>query len=149
MKIHFNRDAVAGCFLSAIGAFIAIYAYMHYPVGQISRMGPGMFPVLLGSALVVVAIGIIIQSSVQRSETVEVNLRSACVILVALAAFALIVDPFGIVPALLALMLISSAAVTGRRLVPTLLFCIVVTGVIVFIFAYVMNLNLDLVRLPA
>lgn len=149
MTIHFNRDTVAGVLLAAIGAFIAIYAYTHYPVGQISRMGPGMFPVILGSALVLIATGIIAQSSMRRSEKVDINPRSAAIILVALAAFALMVEPFGVMPALLALMLISSVAVTGRRLVPTLLFSIVVTGAITFIFVYIMNLNLDLVRLPA
>lgn len=149
MTLHFNRDAVGGVLLAAIGAFISIYAYTHYPIGQISRMGPGMFPVLLGVALVLIAVAIIAQSAFRGGDGVEISLRSASLILVALAAFAVLVRPFGIVPALLALLLISSLAVPGRRLVQTVLFSAVVTGVIVFIFAYVMNLNLVLFRLPA
>jgi hypothetical protein len=149
MTIHINRDAVAGLLLLAIGAFIAIYAYVHYPVGQISRMGPGMFPVMLGSALVLVALAIVGQATKRHSKTLEVNVRSAFTVLLGLAAFALMVDPFGIVPGLVALMLISSLAVTGRRPIPTLLFSIVVTAGIVLIFVYVMKLNLHLFRLPA
>ena len=51
--------------------------------------------------------------------------------------------------ALLTLLFVSSGAVSGRRLIATAIFSIVVTAGIVFIFVYLMDLNLDLFRWPA
>ena len=104
-----------------------------------------MFPVILGVILFVIAVAIVVKSRLETGEPIEVNLRSASVVLVALAVFALMVDPFGIIPALLALLLISSLAVSGRRLSGTVLFAILVTAAIVFIFFYLMNINLELI----
>ena len=79
----------------------------------------------------------------------EINVRAAAFVLVALAVFAIIIEPFGVVPALLALLVISSGAVPGRSIVGTAIFSIVVTACIIFIFVYLMNLNLNLFRWPA
>ena len=76
MIFHVNRDAFAGVALAIFGAALAIYSYVNYPVGTISRMGPGMFPVMLGTALFAVAVMILLVSLVQQSETVEVNFRT-------------------------------------------------------------------------
>ena len=149
MIFHVNRDAFAGVALAIFGAALAIYSYVNYPVGTISRMGPGMFPVMLGTALFAVAVMILLVSLVQRSETVEVNFRSGLFVLVSLALFAVMVRLFGVVPALLTLLFVSSGAVSGRRLIGTAIFSIVVTAGIVFIFVYLMDLNLDLFRWPA
>ena len=149
MIFHVNRDAFAGVALAIFGAALAIYSYVNYPVGTISRMGPGMFPVMLGTALFAVAVMILLVSLVQQSETVEVNFRSGLFVLVSLALFAVMVRLFGVVPALLTLLFVSSGAVSGRRLIGTAIFSIVVTAGIVFIFVYLMDLNLDLFRWPA
>lgn len=149
MIINVNRDALAGAILALLGAFIAVYAYMHYPLGRISRMGPGMFPLLLGVALLLVAAVILIKSFIQASEPIEINVRAALFVLGGLAVFAVLIEPFGVVPALFVLLVISSYAVPGRRTVETLAFSAVVTAGVVFIFAYVMALNFKLFGWPA
>ena len=149
MIIHVNRDACAGIALAVFGVAIAIYSYMHYPIGAISRMGPGMFPLMLGCALFAVAVGILLVSLVRPSEAIEINVRSGALVLVSLASFAVIVRPFGVVPALLAVLFVSSIAVPGRRPVGTAVFSAAVTAGIVFIFVYLMDLNLNLFRWPA
>lgn len=149
MTININRDAFAGIVLALLGGAIAIYAYLHYPVGSISRMGPGMFPVMMGAGLLLVAVGIFAKSFANAREAIQINVRSAAFVLVALAVFAVAIEPFGVVPSLLALLLISSAAVPGRSLIGTLLFSVIATAGVVFIFVYLMNLNLNLFGWPA
>jgi hypothetical protein len=149
MILKVNRDALAGGTLAVFGAAVAIYSYIHYPIGVVSRMGPGMFPFVLGLALVVVAVAVLLKSIGQPGERSEINVRAGSFILASLVLFALMVKPFGVVPALLALMLVSSAAVPGRRPLGAIAFSVVVTAGIVFIFAFLMNLNLDLFGWPA
>lgn len=144
MIVFINRDTIAGALLALAGFFIAIYAYLYYPIGQISRMGPGMFPFMMGIALLLVSGGIVAKSFLNAREAVAINVRATTVVLGALAAFALMVKPLGAVPATMALLLISSAAVPARRLLRTLLFSSIVTAAIVFIFAYLVGINLKL-----
>lgn len=149
MVVHVNRDMLIGFCLALFGAAIAIYAYAKYPIGSIFRMGPGMFPVMLGCASILLAIAIALRSHGKQGDPIEINVRAAAFILVALAVFAIIIEPFGVVPALLALLVISSGAVPGRTIVGTAIFSIVITACIVFIFVYLMNLNLNLFGWPA
>lgn len=149
MIVHINRDTLVGCLLALLGAFIATYAFLLYPMGDIARMGPGMFPVMMGVILFLIAVAIIVVSLVQASEPVAINVRSASVILLGLAVFAILVDPFGVVPAMMALLLISSVAVPGRRPVGTVLFSLVVTACVVFIFSFLLSINLKLFGWPA
>lgn len=148
MAVHINRDAVGGMLLALIGATIAIYSYSNYPVGSVSRMGAGMFPAMLGLALVAVAAAMIVRSLKAPREAIVINLRAGATVLLSLVLFAVLVPLFGIVPALLVLVLLSSYAVPGRQLVPTLIFAAVVTAGISFLFVYVMNLHLPLARWP-
>jgi hypothetical protein len=148
MTVVINRDAVGGILLALIGAGIAIFSYANYPIGTISRMGAGMFPAMLGIGLTVVSIAMIIKSLSSGREEIHINVRAGSTILASLVLFAVIVPLFGILPALLALIILSSWAVPDRRIVPTLIFAVVVTIAIAFLFVYVMNLHLPLVRWP-
>lgn len=148
MIVHVNRDAVGGALLAVIGAAVAIYSYTNYTVGTIARMGAGMFPAMLGVALIVVAVAIVLKSLMEKREAIHINVRSGATILASLALFALMIQPFGVIPALLALVLVSSFAVPGRHVVTVLVFAIAVTAAITFLFVYVMNLYLPLFRWP-
>lgn len=148
MIININRDVVAGIVLALLGAAIAAYAYVNYPTGSISRMGPGMFPVMMGVALLLVALGILARSLVNQRETIQVNVRAAIFVLVGLAVFAMMIEPFGVVPSLFVLLVISSGAVPGRRLLGTLLFALVATAGTVIIFVYLMDLHFKLFGWP-
>jgi len=148
MNLSINRDAVAGVVLGALGASIAIYAYRHYPMGTMSRMGPGMFPLLLGCALVLVAVPIFLLSLLRQANAIEFNIRAGGLILLGLAIYAATVDAVGIVPSMLVLMVISYFAVPGRNLVETLLLSAAVTALMVVVFIYIMNINLTLFAWP-
>lgn len=144
MNLSINRDAVAGVVLGALGAFVAIYAYLHYPLGNMARMGPGMFPLLLGITLVLLAAAILLLSLLRQRHSIEINLRSGGAILLALALFAATVDALGIIPSMMILMVISYFAVPGRSVVATILLSAAITTLMVIIFVYIMNLRMTL-----
>jgi hypothetical protein len=54
----FNRDYYGGALMMAIGLG-AIIEGRQYPLGTLSRMGPGFFPVALGAILALVGLAII------------------------------------------------------------------------------------------
>ena len=144
MIVNVNRDALAGVALAVFGAAVAIDSYESYPIGSLGRMGPGMFPAMLGCALFAVAIAILVRSLVHPRTTIEINTRSGVFVLVSLALFAVMIQLFGVVPALLVLVMVSSAAARATFVGSTIVYSVLVTAGIVFIFRYLMNLNLDL-----
>lgn len=118
------RDFIGGSLLTGVGLVIALYAGIHYELGQASRMGPGYFPVALGAILAVLGV-VIALMSLKKSPHVLLpppfRLRPLLAILASILAFAAVVTKFGLVPATLLLVAIASRAESdapwGRTLV--------------------------------
>jgi hypothetical protein len=51
------RDIVGGLLLVVLGLGFSWYAAEHYDLGSLRRMGPGMFPTVLGVALACLGLG--------------------------------------------------------------------------------------------
>ena len=69
MRIKSQKDFFAGLMFAALGGAFAIGAWSNYTIGDAARMGPGYFPLLLGSALAVLGIFIIFTSLVVETES--------------------------------------------------------------------------------
>ena len=52
MRIKSPKDFWAGLMFIGFGAFIMIWALVHYQMGSAVRMGPAYFPTVLGGLLV-------------------------------------------------------------------------------------------------
>nr|WP_249728929.1 tripartite tricarboxylate transporter TctB family protein [Acidovorax sp. CCYZU-2555] len=95
--------AGAGFSLGALG----------YRVGDASRMGPGWFPLCVGLLLVLIGILVVAQSVRPHAapETVKrPDLRSLAWVLGAVVLFGLLLQPAGLVIALVVLVVVSSRA---------------------------------------
>ena len=89
-----------------LGAAAVVFAASHYPIGTLQRIGPGVFPVLLGVILVVLGAWIALQSilgTVIPYDRDAADSPALAATLAALAGFALTVERFGVVPAILVL----------------------------------------------
>lgn len=118
------RDIVAGALLVLIGAFAAIYALYTLRLGTMANMGPGMFPFALGFILFVFG-GILLASALfRKGEMPVVDARSFIAVMTAILAFAIMVRPFGLVPAVFALIAIASRADGKLSLPGTLLLAV-------------------------
>lgn len=111
MKHIEYRDLAGGAGLVGIGAFVSAYAGTHYTVGEPSRMGPGFFPVALG--ILLACLGLVIAALAFRKVTHVLQPppfrpRAVGAVLVSVAAFALLVNRAGLMPATFVLVLIAA-----------------------------------------
>lgn len=148
MEINLKRDSTAAVVIAGFGACTSIYSYTHYPVGTISRMGAGMFPLILGTVLVAMGVMLFAKSMMVDGQTITIDVREALVILASLTLFGLLVGPFGIIPAVAALVAVSTAAVRPFSVRRTAALAGSVTVVIVLIFDVAMRLHIPLLRWP-
>jgi Tripartite tricarboxylate transporter TctB family len=147
MQLDFrhNQDFWAGVMLIATGATAVIIA-RDYNFGTSLRMGPGYFPTVLGSALVLFGL-YFVATGLKRNEKIEGNwpLRPLIVLPLALVLFGLLIDRAGFVPALLVLVVGSAAAGTEFRLVEVLLLAIGLTAFCVALFIWGLGLPYPLI----
>lgn len=132
-----------------IGLF-AIREGYSYGIGSASRMAPGYFPAIVGGFMILLGIALILIGLYreQHSRLALPALRSILTVLLAMAAFGLLIESAGLVPATVAMTLISSTAEPGRRLVPTLLLAAALTVFAVSVFVLGLNLPITVIRWP-
>lgn len=130
-----RKDLGAGVFFILVGVVYATIALRTLPMGRLLNMGPGFFPLMLCTLLVLIGGGLVGRSllagaSVRLDAT---SWRAMSVISAALASFALLLAPLGLAIAVFAATFIASFAARGSKLVPSLLaalglsvFCVVV-----------------------
>lgn len=104
------RDIVGGMVLVLLGLGFSWYASSHYDMGTIRRMGPGMFPAGLGVLLAGFGALQAIPAVFRTGTMPEIRIWSPLFVLAGVAAFAVLVRPFGLMPAVLAVTVISSFA---------------------------------------
>lgn len=131
------RDMVAGGLLMAVGLSAAIYASSHYSLGTITRMGAGMMPTALGWILAGFGAALVVGAFFRPGPLPEVRVFSAVLILGSVAAFGLVITPFGLLPAVVASTVVSSLA--EREFKPIRLIALsaalCVLAYLIFIFA--------------
>ena len=147
MQLEFrnNRDFWAGVMLMATGATAVIIA-RDYNFGTSLRMGPGYFPTVLGSALVLFGL-YFVATGLKRNEKIEGNwpLRPLIVLPLALVLFGLLIDRAGFIPALLVLVVGSAAAGTEFRLIEVILLAIGLTAFCTLLFIWGLGLPYPLI----
>ena len=84
-----NRNLVRGLFLLLISLAFGLEA-LRYPLGQVSRPGPGMFPLVVSSLLLLIALITIVRSRFIEHMPLEFNVKNIAIILASLCGFALI-----------------------------------------------------------
>ncbi|WP_163271755.1 tripartite tricarboxylate transporter TctB family protein [Chelativorans alearense] len=141
-------DMFGGGALVAIGAFIAYYAVTTLSLGTVSRMGPGMFPAALGVILAVLGAVILIPALFREGEALKVEPRSLISVTTAMLAFVLLVEPFGLVPAIVVLTLIATCADGKLGWLGSAILAVVLAGGAVLIFQVGLDLQLPTLNWP-
>ena len=105
-----NQDFWSGVMLIAVGATALVIA-RNYPFGTSLRMGPGYFPIVLGSILALFGLWFIVKAF-RSTEKIEPgwSLRALIVIPVSLVLFGILMTYGGFVPALIVLIFGSALA---------------------------------------
>lgn len=145
MRIASPKNFWAGLMFVGFGLFAAVFAYLHYPIGSATRMGPGFFPTLLGCVLAILGLVILATSfTVEGPGLSKIDLRSLIGLHAACALFALALEPLGFVIALSLLIIIGAAAGHEFRLKEVIVLCaaLVVFAVLVFVKGLTLQFHL-------
>lgn len=128
------RDIIGGALLALAGAWIAWYATSYLDLGTIRRMGPGLFPTGMGVLLSLFGIAIMVPAFFRTGTCDEFEFRSTAAVLGSVATFAMIIGPFGLLPAIAALVVVASLAETVFRPVAIfgLIACLSVMAYLIF-----------------
>lgn len=125
MQPRNHRDLVGGALLGLGGGWFTWYAAAHFQTGTVRDMGPGFFPVILGIALAGLGAAIAIPALFRAAPEQSLKLRvwSPLFVLSGIAGFAILIRPTGLIPAVAALILISSGAELKWRPLGVALLC--------------------------
>ncbi len=140
-------DLLSGAILLVLGVFV-VWESGHYGMGRMANIGPGFFPRALGVVLVLAGIGTMIGALGRTGTLPPLRLRVAVAVGGSLLAFALLVEPFGIVPATVALTIVSRLAEPRPSIVRVLVLALGLSALCAAVFVWGLNLPLALVKLP-
>ena len=114
LRIKSSQDFWTGCAFAAFGTATAVLSQAH-PMGSAARMGPGYFPTALCLLLAAIGLGIVLKSliSVDGGNVGRVHIWLLLRLLLAVAAFALLINPLGLVAT--AVIVVMAAAWAGHE----------------------------------
>lgn len=138
------RDIAAGMLAVSLGIFAFVYAQSHYDLGTLRHPGAGMFPAALGLFMAVMGCFVVAPALLRAGPKLDANIRPALTVAASIAVFALIVTRFGLVPAIVATVLVSSFAETPRSHWVVALLAVVLTLVGVLVFVVGLKLSIPL-----
>ncbi len=144
MKLHDARkDLAAGAVFVVFGLAFAITSST-YEIGTALRMGPGYYPLVLGSALVVLGILIAVKGFVaaDSDDIGPVPWKALVLLVAAFLFFGYTVRGLGIVPTLLVTIFLSALAGHRARVIPAVVIAGSLTALSVLIFVIVLQLRL-------
>lgn len=149
-----TRDAFAGALIMLFGLGMTLWAFETLQMGTPRRMGPGMFPAGIGILIALSGTGVLIQSLLQRARNAvvdtrpSVNLRALIFVTAALLAFGLLIGPFGMIPAIVALIGLCALSERGGSPVATLVLAITMPVAVYLIFKLGLGLPMAMIRWP-
>ncbi len=135
MKIKAPKDFWAGLMFLAFGIGFS-WAAQAYQMGSAVRMGPAYFPTVLGALLAVLGLVVFLQSFIVQGERVSrFYIKPVVLVLGGVIIFALLLRPFGLVIATIALIFVAALGGYDFRWkeVAVLAACLVVFALLVFV----------------
>jgi hypothetical protein len=146
MRIRAPKDFWSGLIFVAIGAAFIVLA-RQYRLGDLHRMGPAMFPTMVGGLLACLGLALAGRALVLDGPPVErFHVRPLSVSLLAIVLFGLALQWLGLVAALAVLVLVGSYAARDVNPLQTVALAVAMVVFSVVIFVWVLGLPLPLWR---
>jgi hypothetical protein len=135
-----NRNVLRGLFLMAIALLFGVVA-RNYSIGELSRSGPGLFPLMVSSFLFVIGLLTVVRSHFVAPVPLDYNVKNIALILLSLAGFAVISEHLNMVLAIVFLVFCSTFAGTSYSVVRNIKIAL---GLIAVAYAFKNFLGLSL-----
>jgi Tripartite tricarboxylate transporter TctB family len=141
-RLNLNRELIAGLMFAAFG-IAGLWIAADYPRGTALRMGPGYMPVVLCWGLVLLGAVIAIRGVLRTGARLTAwHLRPLILVLVAILAFALLIEPAGLAVATVAIVLIGAAGGREFRFIEALALALALAAGTVALFVYGLKLTM-------
>jgi len=142
-----NRDYYGGALMLAIG-LAAIVQGRQYPIGTLSRMGPGYFPVALGAILAFTGLAIVVSARFASRQVEEKALpaewRGWFCIGLSIVAFVVLGKHGGLVPATFAVVFISALADRQNTILAAAVLALATVAICIVVFWWALQMNFAL-----
>lgn len=138
-----GEGAYVGLFVALVGILIC-WTATGYKIGTLRSMGPGFFPVCLGVALTILGVCIFVFEGGQRQqeEKIYVDWRTVLFVGGGVSSFALVIDRFGLAPAITVLVITASFAERGSSAKEVFLLAISLTIACTVVFVLILNISI-------
>jgi Tripartite tricarboxylate transporter TctB family len=137
-----NRNFVRGLVLMVIALLFGLVA-LNYPIGQLSRSGAGLFPLMVSSFLFLIGLLTLVRSHFVEPTPLDYNVKNIAIILLSLVGFAVISQYINMILAIVFLAFCSTLAGTSYSVVRNIKISIGLIAV-AFAFKNLLGLNLPL-----
>jgi hypothetical protein len=108
-----DRNLLRGLFLMAVSFAFGLQAALHYPIGQFSRAGPGLFPLLVSCLLFLIGLTTAVRSRFVERMNLEFNVKNIAIILASLCGFAVISEYLNMILGIMFMVFCASFAGTA------------------------------------
>lgn len=85
-----------------------------YPIGQLSRAGPGLFPIIVSSLLFLIGLVTVVRSRYVERLHLNFNFRNIAIILASLCGFAVISERLNMIAGIVFMVFCASLAGTAK-----------------------------------
>lgn len=148
MRFNVKQDLIGGTCVLVVGLIAAIHTVTSYDIGTTASMGPGFFPLSLGILLVVFGISICVAGWRSSATSVVFEIRPFLAICLAIAAFALILPTFGLLPAVCVLVVTCLAAQALPSVLVATAITVSIMAVSFLIFRIGLNIPVPIINWP-
>jgi hypothetical protein len=135
-----NRNFVRGLFLMAIALLFGLWS-LNYSIGQLSRSGPGMFPLIVSSMLFLIGLLTVVRAHFYDPVPLSYSVKNIALILASLVGFAVISQYVNMILGIVFLVFCSTFAGTSYSVVRNVKISL---GLIAVAFAFKNFLGLEL-----
>jgi hypothetical protein len=110
-RFRHSQDFWSGCAFTIFGVVTVVLAQSH-PLGTAARMGPAYFPTVLGLLLTAIGLIIFVKSIVTAhgEEVARIDLWLLLRVLLSVAAFAVLLQPLGLVASAVVVVMLAAWA---------------------------------------
>ena len=106
----FDAAELAGGLIVLVGGCAVAIGAMSYRLGELTRMGPGYFPLVVGSVLALMGLGLVLASRTTATTLPVLRLKPALAVFAGLIFWGLTIERLGLAPSTLGLVILVSLA---------------------------------------